>query len=118
MDLVSIIVIVFCLIFGPLVLFKIDLIEKIRNTFYPYPLSSKSGDKMFPDKQNVAGWAEYILLSIFFIIVIVQIFLMILNSSYDPPLWVGMVLAMTMMFAGVSHKFSEEFNKDKKPDES
>lgn len=34
--------------------------ERMTEALYPYPLSSKPGDKMFPDKGDKWGWISYI----------------------------------------------------------
>lgn len=117
-DIVSIVVVAFCLIFGGLVIFKKGFIEKIRTTLYPYPLSSRPGDKMFPDKNDTYGWVVYISLSIVLLLFLSQIFLMIKNPSFTFSIWVGMIMFFFMLVSGVAQGFSDSEQKSKKPNQS
>lgn len=60
--------IVFGVIFATVVLLVFFMVKgkgaAFQDFFYPYPISSKPGDKMLPAKGDTMGWIAYILMCV------------------------------------------------------
>ncbi|MCP5358877.1 MAG: hypothetical protein H7A06_12095 [Pseudomonadales bacterium] len=83
--------------------------DAISNALYPYPLSSKPGDKMFPEKDDTAVWIAYILMCIGLIPFFIFIGSLILGKEL--PFMVPMV-GLTIFYVGyfvqgIKNKLSE-----------